>query len=74
MTRPTLLTAPGCRFGRLTVTKIVSQQQVECLCDCGNSKTLWRSNLRSGTVTSCGCEPGSHKWEMAKCALAEAWK
>lgn len=48
------------RFGRLLVLKESGytkdrHKTYECLCDCGNTTVVSRSNLRSGTSTSCGC-------------------
>lgn len=50
----------GKRFGRLVVidraenAKNGSTRWV-CRCDCGNIKTVQRSNLMSGDIKSCGC-------------------
>jgi hypothetical protein len=53
---------PGTRFGRLVVLKKVSDEIVKdrghvylCECDCGNEKEIYRNNLRSGNIQSCGC-------------------
>lgn len=49
----------GERFGRLVVVKYVGKVENrlswECLCDCGNTKTVFANNLRVGHTTSCGC-------------------
>lgn len=51
----------GVRFGRLVVTSLSDkkgnrgQRKWECVCDCGNKKTLQGENLRSGSSKSCGC-------------------
>ena len=29
---------------------------LDCLCDCGNQNSIRTSHLRSGAVTSCGCD------------------
>lgn len=47
----------GQRFGRLVV---IDEDQNKpnswiCKCDCGNIKTILRSNLTSGKTRSCGC-------------------
>lgn len=50
----------GQRYGKLTVLK-VSEQRLrglmswDCICDCGNSKTVASQDLRAGHVNSCGC-------------------
>lgn len=50
----------GMRFGRLTVSKRVSQigeGKVKwlCQCDCGNTTVVKADNLNSGSTLSCGC-------------------
>lgn len=50
----------GTRFGRLTAVRRSSRSNKkrtfwECVCDCGNVKTVDTSHLRGGNVTSCGC-------------------
>lgn len=50
----------GKRFGRLFVIKKAGKNKSksilwECLCDCGNTKIVIGSNLRSGDTKSCGC-------------------
>lgn len=44
----------GARFGRLTIIGL-EKLKAKCLCDCGTEKTVHRSNLSSGSTTSCGC-------------------
>jgi hypothetical protein len=48
----------GQRFGRLVVTKFNGRINKvnfwDCVCDCGNTKTVRRSNLGRST-NSCGC-------------------
>lgn len=60
------------RFGSLVAIKIVGSQNKskvwECLCDCGNKKTVKSSNLLSKHIQSCGCRMQSkganhHKWK-----------
>lgn len=47
------------RFGRLVVVKpagkLNGRAAVECLCDCGATKTVQVRKLRDGTTSSCGC-------------------
>ncbi len=51
----------GNRYGKLVVIKEVSKRGdvkdsvYECLCDCGNSKSISARHLRSGGTKSCGC-------------------
>lgn len=50
----------GQRFGRLVVLgknqeKSGKNSYWDCLCDCGNKKTISRSDLTSGHTKSCGC-------------------
>lgn len=49
----------GLRFHRLVVVREVeprgTQRYVECLCDCGKTKTFHLGNLRKGGTKSCGC-------------------
>lgn len=47
-------------FGRLTVVRLASRDARggatwECVCRCGATHIVSRSNLRSGAVRSCGC-------------------
>lgn len=45
----------GKRYGKLVVQKYVGDGNYECLCDCGNTKTVYAGNLRNGSTISCGC-------------------
>lgn len=48
----------GQRFGRLTAIELVAgrgRPYWMCRCDCGNTKTVSTSKLRSGNTSSCGC-------------------
>lgn len=51
----------GLRFGRLVVVRQADFKggngnlYWECLCDCGNTKTIMGSNLLQGKTVSCGC-------------------
>lgn len=49
----------GQKFGRLTVVSFARRDKRSvfwlCTCTCGESCTVNRSNLRSGTTRSCGC-------------------
>jgi hypothetical protein len=56
----------GQRFGRLTVIKQSDRKDTtrsiywECQCDCGETKTVRGTSLRSGRVNSCGCLLGEN--------------
>ena len=55
---PQFIDLTGERFGRLTVLKRdMSQKRTVwiCKCDCGNTKSVQSTHLRSGATTSCGC-------------------
>jgi hypothetical protein len=59
---PRLIDITGQRFGRLAVTKKAAsatngkkQTRWECRCDCGETVTVWKTALTSGTQVSCGC-------------------
>lgn len=49
------------RFGRLTVVALNKERSTprrryyDCLCDCGDTKTVLRDNLIGGKTMSCGC-------------------
>jgi len=48
------------KYGRLTVIGETGRNkhgkiQYECICDCGNKKTVLGVDLRSGNTKSCGC-------------------
>ena len=49
----------GGRFGRLTVMSQDGKRGTRrlwlCLCDCGSETRVTTSNLKSGSVSSCGC-------------------
>lgn len=49
----------GKKFGRLTVIKRTENQgkivMWECVCDCGNIRTVQGCGLKSGNSKSCGC-------------------
>lgn len=61
-----LIDITGSRFGRL---RVASKHPLpsksggslwDCVCDCGTTKTVNGSNLRNGSVQSCGCL--AHEW------------
>lgn len=55
----------GQKFGHLTVVEQVERKEQpngtkptrwKCLCDCGHYSVVTTGNLRSGHITSCGCQ------------------
>lgn len=54
-----LIDLTGNRFGRLVVQARANNAghhlRWHCLCDCGKSKTVNSSHLKTGHTTSCGC-------------------
>ena len=45
----------GLKFGRLTVLEYAGDHKWDCLCECGNKKTVNGGDLKSGSTKSCGC-------------------
>ena len=49
----------GARFGYLTsIKELPSENGIRkqlVVCDCGTEKVVWSSNLRNGSIKSCGC-------------------
>lgn len=45
----------GQRFGRLVVDQHNEALWVDCVCDCGNRKRFYKSNVTLGKSKSCGC-------------------
>lgn len=43
------------KFGRLTAIRPTVDRQWECLCECGATVSVSRSDLLSGHTKSCGC-------------------
>jgi len=70
----------GKRFGRLLVisdagnrvdSRGEKESMWECLCDCGNTKTIMGANLRSGDAISCGCYNKERTAEMNRISPSE---
>lgn len=65
-------------FGKL---KVVSQSYLdghawaECLCECGNSKTILSASLTRGASKSCGCNKYGHRTTHGLCGTKtyRAW-
>ena len=67
----------GMKFGKLTAIKAVGKNSKgehlwECICDCGNRRTVNVSNLLLGRSTSCGCSRSTHG--LSKTALHSRWR
>lgn len=45
----------GERNGRLVILELLPDNRARCRCDCGNETIVFRTNLRRGNTTSCGC-------------------
>ena len=66
----------GERFGRLVVLSRSNKKGPSfvywnCRCDCGKTKVIGGSSLKSGRTQSCGCAKGTHK--MARHELYDVW-
>jgi hypothetical protein len=71
--RPTTKELVGQKFGRLLVVG-VSQISVKqrrllvCVCDCGGEKLVASTDLKNGSVSSCGCKNKEHlknvRWDQ----------
>lgn len=61
----------GRKFNRLTVVEKLPKYKKErtyyrCICDCGNEKIVYCSDLKSGDVSSCGCyRKNCHRKDIA---------
>ena len=61
----------GKKFGMLTVLGSSTQRlrnvfSWDCVCDCGNQKTVAGADLRCGDVKSCGCNKGKKPADITK--------
>lgn len=53
----------GQRFGKLVVLEMIREEngkrlkrtKCRCVCDCGNEKVAWMSDIQNGSTRSCGC-------------------
>lgn len=66
-------------YGRLTVIKQVDNLKWECVCSCGKSINVHKTNLRSGHTKSCGCLKKDHSFGVCadglrKHFLYQTWK
>lgn len=57
---PEIIDLTGKRFGRLTVIRKLDHNpgediKWECVCDCGNRKSISGHSLKKGNTLSCGC-------------------
>lgn len=55
----------GQRFGRFVVIGHLQGDLHNCVCDCGNERTVTRRNLISGNSKSCGCLRAEGRRAMA---------
>lgn len=74
MGRPAL-DLTGRRYGKLVVIRRADDYVDrkghkspvwECKCDCGNTKNIYASKLKSGKVTDCGCEDSTKRNEKGQ--------
>jgi hypothetical protein len=60
-----LIDITGKKFGKLTVIARATNRKKKirwnCICDCGQSRTVVSENLRTGHTVSCGCVRGMHR-------------
>lgn len=63
----------GKRFGKLTVSSFNSAieergyYKFNCICECGNEKSIYKHHLISGQSTSCGCSRNNRtNWKPRK--------
>lgn len=67
----------GKKFERLLVLEKTEEVRSNsplyiCLCDCGNKKTIRRSDIRDGSVKSCGCLAKERCGGLNKLPIGEA--
>ena len=76
----TFLNLTDAVFGKLTVIERAGKQQNNvtwaCRCSCGGTVTVRSSRLRSGEVTSCGCDVVRRNMRHGKCGtrIYQIWK
>ena len=59
----------GKKYGRLTVLEIYpfekyNFKKCKCICECGNIKHVYLSNLKRGYTKSCGCTSKNNMYEI----------
>lgn len=73
------------KFGKLTILKIERNKKsiliADCVCECGNLKTIDYQNLKEGVTKSCGClkyktgpENSSYKHGMSRTNTNLSWR
>lgn len=50
----------GTRCGMLTVKERLPNSKLLCLCDCGNTRSVYIGHFNTGYYKSCGCHAGRH--------------
>jgi hypothetical protein len=63
----------GEHFGELEVIKKLEKDKYLCKCSCGNYTEVYRSNLRNGTKTSCGCIKANNKWSSRNISVGDTF-
>lgn len=68
----------GSVYGKLTVIKFTGRTKSgdsrwKCLCECGNTTTVARGELRKGSTKSCGCHR-ANAGNMCKSSEYTSWK
>ena len=69
----------GNRYGSLVALKVSEKRNGnyywECVCDCGNKKSVLNSNLKSGNVRTCGDKKVHHiKHGMRQSRIYKTWR
>lgn len=69
----------GEKYGKLVVLEKVGmnknhQSLYLCQCECGNTTIVTKSNLRSGSVKSCGCLKHEGKHGLSNTPIYNTWR
>ena len=66
----------GQKFGRLTANSYnYRTSKWECICECGNHKSVSAGNLSNGRTNSCGCSRQSEAFrESHRISMKQMWK
>lgn len=67
----------GLRSGNLVAYKYICSENSNakwlCKCDCGGTKEVYATMLKSKRVTSCGCKKGNHSHGLAHTRIYNIW-